>query len=201
MFGFKISSGTELATLPFSSSDGRKMFTDAVTCQMKSGATGEHEQGESRTLHQAKQLCELSVPDLLLHLVTPIGHGPHRDMAVTATTQAMHVPGMGVAAIVMGFEQIDPQLWSLRVFKPAGCQHQESAFSVSGLSYDDEVNLCACEECRSDATSSCSRMKQGRGDFRSRMSESDRGSSIAAGAEELGYHAPLVVLNFLNNCS
>eukprot|EP00622_Pseudochattonella_farcimen_P006150 FR741913.1.p1 GENE.FR741913.1~~FR741913.1.p1 ORF type:complete len:311 (+),score=5.68 FR741913.1:131-934(+) len=136
----------------------------------------------------------MSEPDVLLHLVTPIGQGHHRDVAVTATIQIMHVSGKGVAAIVMGFEQVDPQLWSLRVGPNAELQHdQQTLPSMSSVSYEDEVNMCPCHECRSDASSICSKMR--RKLMSSNMSESDRSSTVVTGQDE--HDIPLLAQLFV----
>ena len=180
MFGFTISTGAKLSTLPFGSDNVRKVFMDAVITKVSlAGKEG----GSLHSPYQAKHWCEMSEPDVLLHLVAPIGQGHHRDVAVTATIQIMHVSGKGVAAIVMGFEQVDPQLWSLRVGPNAELEHdQQTLPSMSSVSYEDEVNMCACPECRSDATSICSNMRWKL--MSSNMSESDRSSTVVTGQDE-----------------
>ena len=76
-------------------------------------------------------------------------------------------PGVGVATLVMGFDQIEPDL-----FRPGAAGHansippqsvsavtfEDTCPTVSSVTFDDDINLCRCPECRSGASAS-SRMQ------------------------------------------
>ena len=111
--------------------------------------------GEKQALpkpQQAFHLCGSAAPSVILHLITSVGIGQRRDVAVTANIQTMHVRRVGVATIVMGFEHVDPQLLSLREGVP-----QPTLPSMSSVTFEDdvcsvtfeEVKVCMCPECRS----------------------------------------------------
>eukprot|EP00622_Pseudochattonella_farcimen_P006306 FR742093.1.p1 GENE.FR742093.1~~FR742093.1.p1 ORF type:complete len:246 (+),score=17.57 FR742093.1:202-939(+) len=174
MFGFKISKDAKLSMLPFSTHEERQMFLQAVVTKMKAGGKAQ------LSPHEAFFQCAASVPDLSLHLVSPLGRGHHRDVAVTAAIQIMHIPGIGVAGVVVGFEQIDPALWSLRVqmSTPVG-NKTPSLASMSAVSLEDDHTQCACAECRSNPALATSR-----------LSEDDRSSTMESG-DDLGYITPL----------
>ena len=141
--------------------------------------------GEKQALpkpQQAFHLCGSAAPSVILHLITSVGIGQHRDVAVTASIQTMHVPRVGVAMIVMGFERVDPQLLSLREGVPRAAKHVKvkdqptlpsmssvtfeddvcpvarsvtgdsegyACPTISSVTYEAEVNVCMCPECRS----------------------------------------------------
>ena len=103
--------------------------------------------GEKQALpkpQQAFHLCASAAPSIMLHLITSVGIGQHRDVAVTASIQTMRVARAGVAMIVMGFEHVDPQLLSLREGVPRAAKHvefedQPTLPSMSSVTFEDDV--------------------------------------------------------------
>eukprot|EP00622_Pseudochattonella_farcimen_P007634 FR743662.1.p1 GENE.FR743662.1~~FR743662.1.p1 ORF type:complete len:170 (+),score=13.69 FR743662.1:264-773(+) len=103
--------------------------------------------GEKQALpkpQQAFHLCASAAPSIMLHLITSVGIGQYRAVAVTASIQTMYVPRVGVAMIVMGFEHVDPQLLSLRegvsrAAKHAEFEDQPTLPSMSSVTFEDDV--------------------------------------------------------------
>ena len=145
IFGITVQNAENVATLPFGSPYDREQFMAALVA----GLTDASDLGEENLPNpqQALQLCASVAPKVLLHLITSVGIGQHRDVAVTVSIQSMLAPGVGVAMIVMGFEQVDPQLLSLREGMPSTAKHvkfedQPDLPTVSSVTFeDDSVNV------------------------------------------------------------
>ena len=109
IFGIDVQNGENVAALPFGSPNDRDQFVAAVVARIKDVP----DLGGQAALpkpHQALLLCTTVEPNVVLHLITSTGTGQHRNVAITANIQVMHAPGVGVATLVMGFDQFDPHL-------------------------------------------------------------------------------------------
>ena len=152
IFGITVQNAENVVTLPFGSPYDREQFMAALVA----GLTDASNLGEETLPNpqQAFHLCASVPPKVLLHMITSVGIGQHRDVAVSASIQIMLAPRVGVAIIVMGFEQVDPQLLSLREGMPSTAKHvkfedQPDLPTVSSVTFeDDSVNVCECPECR-----------------------------------------------------
>ena len=102
VFGFSIlSEDVSAVLLPFGSEEHRKQFLDAVTTKLKVAA--ESERATLPGALQALMMCAGIVPDVLFQLVTQTSHGLHRQVTVTTAIQTFRAPGLGVAAVAIGF--------------------------------------------------------------------------------------------------
>ena len=151
MFGIDVQDGEDLAALPFSSPYDRDQFVAAVVARIKDVPDLEGQAALPKP-HQALQmsLCTTVAPNVVLHLETSTGIGQYRNVAISANITVMQAPGVGVATMVMGFDQIDPDLLSLR----PGAAFEDACPTVSSVTFEDHSNHCNCPECRSGASAS-----------------------------------------------
>ena len=164
MFGIDVQDGEDLAALPFSSPYDRDQFVAAVVARIKDVPDLQGQAALPKP-HQALLSCTTVAPNVVLHLKTSTGIGQDQNVAVTANITVMQAPGVGVATVVMGFDQIDPHLLSLR---PGAAEHaktippqsmssvtfEDACPTVSSVTFEDGINLCTCPECRSGASAS-----------------------------------------------
>ena len=163
IFGIDVQNGEDVAALPFGSPYDRDQFMAAVVARIKDAPDLEGQAALPKP-PQALLLCTTAAPNVVLHLKTQ-----YRNVAITANISVMQAPGVGVATLVMGFDQIDPDLLSLR---PEAAGHansippqtvsavtfEDTCPTVSSVTFDDDIDLCRCPECRSGASAS-SRMQ------------------------------------------